>query len=948
MKTKALISFFLILCIVTLSSCRSTGKKQANDGFTNKYVKVLGGTVPLRSDESLTHEKAESSGLNYVEDNDTSSFTVSEAKDSKTTAVGYPKIAVSDYSSSDIPLYNYNVLDFGAKGDGKTDDTNAFQKALSKAGAMGGGTVYAPEGKYCIKGVLSIPQLVTLRGDFRTPDDDSKGAGTVLLSYNGKNDKKARAFITLETSAALVGVIVYYPEQKVEDEAIVYPPTVAFEANGATFAMVRDCWFVNSYYMIDFGNARASGCHYVRNFFGSPLKQGINIDYCYDSGRIEGVYFSPQYWLRAQELGIAESLSARENKKAFEYIKKNSVGMSLYYSDWENIYNYNVDSLSVGINFPDVKERRANIQMSHSVLYHCNVGISLDEISSVGSMISNSTVIASGEDGIAVLSPAKNDAYPVLFNNCILESENDSAVVMIGNGILQFVNCSFKTAKNTGYAVDLRSNGSIYIEQSVFEDKEKHIHVGKNTHTAQIIGCSYPNEPDVNLEREEGFKVSVKTEPLNLPKQSGFAHQYKKSEPNVKNAQVYYLMKYGAKAGADCTAALKKALKDAAATGGIIYVPAGDYKLSDSITVPSGVEIRGCATGTMCIQTDTGGKKLKGTVFFAEVKPGENGEALFKLESESGISGFSVYYPNQKITSGVAVSYPYTVQGLGDGIWIKNICLVNSYKGIDLSTYSSKNHYVWQVTGSPLKVGMNIGNNSGNGWVEFATFNPGYWRNLKSFYTCEKEDDILNYELDNLDAYIFGDNYAEHVLGTNVYGANRAFVAEKQHNKLFNGLVIGHSVDNAVRAFVVSDCDKAEFVNSTLTVIDHSPDIVFLDVEKTNTGKAEFYNLLMFGQSETSKKSVVFSGGKNVLQEGYFFQASKNLLGLIDGGEINVSAMLLKASATHFQIEPGVTEVSLVGNFATPANTNIKIGDDVLSIVNNAGNKLKLKENLFR
>ncbi|XP_022871629.1 polygalacturonase-like [Olea europaea var. sylvestris] len=51
-----------------------------------------------------------------------------------------------------INRVTYNVLDLGAKGDGKTDSTTAFLKAWSAAcGSPGPATVYAPPGRYLVK-----------------------------------------------------------------------------------------------------------------------------------------------------------------------------------------------------------------------------------------------------------------------------------------------------------------------------------------------------------------------------------------------------------------------------------------------------------------------------------------------------------------------------------------------------------------------------------------------------------------------------------------------------------------------------------------------------------------------------------------------------------------------------------------------------------------------------
>jgi polygalacturonase len=42
----------------------------------------------------------------------------------------------------------FDVTDFGAMGDGITDDTAAVQTAINAAMETGGGTVYFPDGDY--------------------------------------------------------------------------------------------------------------------------------------------------------------------------------------------------------------------------------------------------------------------------------------------------------------------------------------------------------------------------------------------------------------------------------------------------------------------------------------------------------------------------------------------------------------------------------------------------------------------------------------------------------------------------------------------------------------------------------------------------------------------------------------------------------------------------------
>jgi hypothetical protein len=62
-----------------------------------------------------------------------------------------------------------NLRDFGATGDGTTDDAPAFQKALDALAAAGGGTLFIPEGKYVIatpvsKNFSGLASSITITG----------------------------------------------------------------------------------------------------------------------------------------------------------------------------------------------------------------------------------------------------------------------------------------------------------------------------------------------------------------------------------------------------------------------------------------------------------------------------------------------------------------------------------------------------------------------------------------------------------------------------------------------------------------------------------------------------------------------------------------------------------------------------------------------------------------
>ena len=100
-----------------------------------------------------------------------------------------PDFTNAGYKSGNTPIPNYpvrvDVTALGAKGDGLTDNTEVFRKAIRECGVNG--TVYIPEGKYLLSDTLVIKKNnVNIRGAGRsTILYFTKGLEELYPRYNG-------------------------------------------------------------------------------------------------------------------------------------------------------------------------------------------------------------------------------------------------------------------------------------------------------------------------------------------------------------------------------------------------------------------------------------------------------------------------------------------------------------------------------------------------------------------------------------------------------------------------------------------------------------------------------------------------------------------------------------------------------------------------------------------
>jgi len=186
----------------------------------------------------------------------------------------------------------YDVTEFGAKGDGRSDNTAAFQECMNKAAEEGGGVVLVPRGRFLMRGNLNVPKNVTLEGIWRAPQrGDPVNAGSVLMPVAGKGDEEGTPFLSLNTQSTLKGLTIYYPEQVRKNPPHPYPWTVQGEGDNCTILHVT---MINPYQAVDFGS-KFCGRHYVNGLYAQALFKGIYINQCYDVGRIENVHFWP-FW----------------------------------------------------------------------------------------------------------------------------------------------------------------------------------------------------------------------------------------------------------------------------------------------------------------------------------------------------------------------------------------------------------------------------------------------------------------------------------------------------------------------------------------------------------------------------------------------------------------------------------------------------------------------------
>jgi len=371
-----------------------------------------------------------------------------------------------------------SVREFGAAGDAVSDDTAAFQRALDAVSRAGGGTVYAPPGRYLFRGTINVPAGVTLRGSFTCvpshvglrdqgaakPGDD----GTALLVTAGKGNEDGTPFLTLNTNSSVAGITIFYPEQVTDSAPVPYPWTIVMRGkNPAIF----DVELLNPYQGID---ASMNERHNIRNITGQPIRRGIFVDAIYDIGRIENVHFNP-WW--------------SSHSAVYDWQMQNGEAFIFGRADWEYVLNTFCFGYHVGYKFIATDTGECNGNFLGIGADDCNRAVLVEQSAQYALLIANAEFTSfHGTDPTMVeVGPAHHGV--VRFSNSAFWGPCDQIAKIAGTGTVGFSDCTFvQWGRDGDRAAIQASSGTVLIRGCEFRQNKLHISLEEAVNCAIISG----------------------------------------------------------------------------------------------------------------------------------------------------------------------------------------------------------------------------------------------------------------------------------------------------------------------------------------------------------------------------------------------------------------------------------------------------------------------------
>jgi hypothetical protein len=304
--------------------------------------------------------------------------------------------------------------------------------------------------------------------------------------------------------------------------------------------------------------------------------------------------------------------------------------------------------------------------------------------------------------------------------------------------------------------------------------------------------------------------------------------------------------------------------------------------LDGTLVVPSGVELRGVfdvAHHTMDVfhPLPGEGRGIRGSELFTTHGKGDPETTPFiRLQAGSSIRGITIYHPEQTWShyeaSGSFVPYPWALQALGRDVCLKDVTLVNAWKGADFGTHDTTGHRIDFLCGTVLRQGLYLDRSKG-GAIKNVHWNGTYWSH--SNYpdrpaTREGQHGwalIRDAAQKTLVGFEVGAVENESTLHTFVFGSDVGQKLVRGAGSGATGTFMMHGTDESRVSLQVDDVLDAQLVNYQLVSMAAGSPRHYLEIGTNVQGRAAFDNLLMWGYMPGPDTGIKMSSGNIFIRQ---------------------------------------------------------------------------------
>ena len=170
-------------------------------------------------------------------------------------------------------------------------------------------------------------------------------------------------------------------------------------------------------------------------------------------------------------------------------------------------------------------------------------------------------------------------------------------------------------------------------------------------------------------------------------------------------------------------------------SGGVVYVPSGQFSFSSTVPCSTAGAASICLTkGVSLVGTfetvpshnvgQHGSPPINGSILCPRAGRGnESGPPFLAMPEDSSLRGFSVWYPEQLGTQ-APVPYPYTVFLQGNNPAVQDVEFLNSWNAV--SAVGAHRHYLARIQGQPVNIGIFVDQTYDIGRIEDVHWNPWF------------------------------------------------------------------------------------------------------------------------------------------------------------------------------------------------------------------------------